>query len=192
MDKDREVALVRRCQNGDRQAMDSLVRLFEKPVFSAAYRMLGNADEASDVSQTAFVKFFENIRRFDPNFRLFSWIYRITVNEALDQLRRRRRFEPLTESAQSDGQFDGQFDGMDGDSSQEAVATSQLCREVQGILMHLQKDHRAVIVLHYFSACSYRQISEILEVPEKTVKSRLFSARRQMKSLLEQHGILSS
>ncbi len=184
MDKDREVALVRRCQEGDRQAMDSLVRLFERPVFSAAYRMLGNADEAADVSQTAFVKFFENVRRFDPNYRLFSWIYRIAVNEALDQLRRRRRFEPLTESAESDA--------LDDDSSQQAVATSQLCREVQGILMHLHEDHRAVIVLHYFSACSYHQISEILEVPEKTVKSRLFSARRQMKNLLEQHGILSS
>lgn len=168
--------------------MDSLVRLFERPVFSAAYRMLGNADEAADVSQTAFVKLFENIRRFDPSFRLFSWIYRITVNETLDQLRRRRRYEPLTESPHSDSQSDV----FDGDSAQEAVATSQLCREVQGILMHLHEDHRAVIVLHYFSACSYHQISEILEVPEKTVKSRLFSARRQMKNLLGQHGILSS
>jgi RNA polymerase sigma-70 factor (ECF subfamily) len=161
--------------------MDALVRQFERPVFNAAYRMLGNADEAADVTQTAFLKVFENIQRFDPNFRLFSWIYRIAVNEAINQLNRRKRFAPYVEAQCEDL-----------DESQDTVSISQLRSEVQAVLMELQPDHRAVIVLRYFTECSYHQIAEILELPEKTIKSRLFTARQHVKCRLKQHGILST
>lgn len=178
MDKDRELALVRDCQKGDRRALDSLVRHFEKPIYNAAFRMLGNMDEAADVTQTAFMRLFENIDRFNPEHRLFSWIYRIAVNEAIDQLKRRNKLQPLDDPA-----------GHDGDVSHESVAASQLSSGVQAVLMELQEDQRALIVLHYFTDCSYRQIASILELPEKTVKSRLFTARKQLKSRLQQHGI---
>lgn len=181
MDKDREIALVKDCQRGDRQALDTLVRHFEKPVFNAAYRMLGNVNEAADVSQTTFMKLFENIERFDPKYRLFSWIYRIALNEAINQLNRRKQLEPLDETPY-----------LDRDVSEESAATSQLCSDVQAVLMELHEDHRTVIVLRYFTECSYRQIGEILALPEKTVKSRLFTARQQMKKQLQFHGIFST
>jgi RNA polymerase sigma-70 factor (ECF subfamily) len=178
MDKDRESALVRDCQRGDRQALDALVRHFEKPVYNAAYRMLGNVDEAADVTQTAFLKLFENIGRFDSSYRLFSWIYRIALNEAINQLNRRSQLEPL-----------GEPPSADGDVLQEGLSAAQLSASVQAVLMNLHEDHRTVIVLHYFTECSYHEIAEILELPVKTVKSRLFTARQQMKSRLQQHGI---
>jgi RNA polymerase sigma-70 factor (ECF subfamily) len=178
MDKDRETALVRDCQRGDRKALDTLVRYFQKPVYNAAYRMLGNVDEAADVTQTAFMKLFENIGHFDPSYRLFSWIYRIALNEAINQLNRRRKLEPLGEPPYPDG-----------DVLQESLAASQLSSEVQAVLMELQDDQRTVIVLRYFTECSYRQIGEILELPEKTVKSRLFTARQQLKDRLQRHGM---
>lgn len=181
MDREREIALVRDCQQGDRQALDTLVRHFEKPVYNAAYRMLGNVDEAADVTQTAFMKLFENIGRFDPNYRLFSWIYRIALNEAITRLNRSRKLQPLEEPPYPDR-----------DVLQESLAASQLCRDVQVVLMELHEDHRSVIVLHYFSECSYRQMAEILELPEKTVKSRLFTARQQLKARLQQHGIFEA
>lgn len=155
--------------------MEALVRRFEKPVYNAAFRMLGNRDDAADVTQTTFLKLFEKIAQFDPNFRLFSWIYRITVNEAIDQLKLRKRRQPAEEAAS-------------GDTSAESLARTQLCRDVQAALMELQEHHRIVIVLRYFSECSYGEIGEILDIPEKTVKSRLFSARQQMKGKLRNHG----
>jgi RNA polymerase sigma-70 factor (ECF subfamily) len=178
MDKDRETALVRDCQRGDRQALDTLVRHFEKPVYNAAYRMLGNVDEAADVTQTAFMKLFENIGRFDSSYRLFSWIYRIALNEAINQLNRRRQLESLEEASFADR-----------DVLQEDLSAAQLSSRVQAVLMDLNEDHRTVIVLRYFTECSYHQIGEILELPVKTVKSRLFTARQQLKSRLQQHGI---
>ncbi len=73
--------------------MEVLVTDNEKPVYNAAYRMLGNRDDAADVTQSAFMKAFENIGAFDPAHRFFSWIYRITINEAIDQLKRRTRMQ---------------------------------------------------------------------------------------------------
>ena len=181
MDKDQEIALVLDAQNGNRKAMDTLVRQLEKPVYNAAYRMLGNPDEAADVTQTTFLKVFQNIDRFDTNRRLFSWTYRIAINEAIDQLKRLKRVEPLEESTPSKDP-----------TPQDNAAASQLSDEVQATLMELQEDHRAVIVLRYFGECSYQDIGEILRLPEKTVKSRLFSARQQMKNKLQEHGVSSS
>ncbi|MDX1461293.1 MAG: sigma-70 family RNA polymerase sigma factor, partial [Xanthomonadales bacterium] len=97
MGKDHDLALLNDCKRGDKQALDSLVRRYERPVYNVAYRMLGNPDEASDVTQTTFLKAFENLDRFNPNYKLFSWIYRIAINESINVLNRRGRTEPLAD-----------------------------------------------------------------------------------------------
>lgn len=181
MDRDQEIEMVRDCQNGDRQAFAKLVKELQKPVYNAAYRMLGNADEAADVAQTTFLKVFENIDRYDPKFRLFSWTYRIAVNTAIDELKKRRRSVPLEQTPDSAAERPA-----------EAVDRARLSDEVQATLMELTDDQRAVIVLRYFSDCSYDDIGRILEIPGKTVKSRLYSARQQMRNKLEAHGVFSS
>lgn len=172
--------LVRECQLGDRQALGALVDEYQKPVFNAVYRMLGNADEAADVTQTAFLKALERIDSFDPNFRFFSWIYRIGLNEAIDRLKRAGRFEPITETATDETP-----------KPPEQVASLQASDQVQAALMEIKEELREVLVLRYFTECSYHQIGEILRLPDKTVKSRLFSARRQLKAQLAQHGFTS-
>ncbi|MDH3339029.1 MAG: sigma-70 family RNA polymerase sigma factor [Gammaproteobacteria bacterium] len=181
MDRDLETKMVMACQKGDRKALDTLVRQLEKPVYNAAFRMLGNPDEAADVTQATFVKVFENIQRFDPGRRLFSWTYRIALNESIDQLRRRKRTQPLADTPRSSS-----------DVPQDNVESSQLRDEVQAALMTLNEEQRAVITLRYFSECNYRDIGAILRLPEKTVKSRLFEARRKMRDKLCQHGVFSS
>lgn len=173
--------MVRDCQRGDRRGLDALVRQYQRPVYNAVFRMLGNADEAADVTQTAFLKALENLDRFDPRYRFFSWIYRIALNEAIDQLKRSKRFEPMLEPPAADS-----------DRPQDEVARSQASVHVQTALMELKEELRAVIILRYFTECSYHQIGEILELPDKTVKSRLFTARQRLKEQLEQHGVLSA
>ncbi len=181
MDRKQEIAMMRDCQEGNRKALDTLVEQLQKPVYNAAYRMLGNADEAADVTQSTFLKVFENIQRYNPQYRPFSWTYRIAMNEAIDQLKRRKRTEPLKHSPKSSA-----------DTPPESVAKSQLCDEVQSALMELTEDHRAVIVLRHFGDCSYQDIGQILGLPEKTVKSRLFTARKQMKNKLQERGVFST
>ncbi|NIM69556.1 MAG: sigma-70 family RNA polymerase sigma factor [Xanthomonadales bacterium] len=181
MHRDHDAELLRDCKKGDRQALGSLVRRYERPVYNAAFRMMGNPDEAADVTQTVFLKAFENLDRYQPKFKFFSWIYRIAINECIDQLNRRNRFEPLDENPEATAR--GPVD---------VAVTGQLGRDIQAVLMALNEDHRSVIVLRHFTELSYREMSEILQIPEKTVKSRLFSARQQMKGRLEEMGILSA
>ena len=140
---------------------------------------IGNRDDAADVTQTVFLKAFEHFDRFDERQRFFSWIYRIAINESIDQIKRRSRQEPLEVNPESGSP-----------RPEEHLASRSVSHHVQQVLMELQEDYRAVIILRHFSEYSYQQISVILEIPEKTVKSRLFTARQLMKARLEQRGIL--
>jgi RNA polymerase sigma-70 factor (ECF subfamily) len=173
MHKDRDAALVNDCKRGDRRALAQLVSQYERPVYNAAYRILGNADDAADITQTVFLKVFEHIGDYDPKFKFFSWIYRISINESLNQVKKRRHQEPLAESQASPWR-----------SPEEHLESENLSDRVQGALMELNGEYRTVVVLKHMSGCSYQQISEILQIPEKTVKSRLYTARQLMKKSL--------
>jgi RNA polymerase sigma-70 factor (ECF subfamily) len=174
----RDQALIERCQSGDRQALEELLGHYEKPVFNASFRILGNPDDAADATQAVFMKTFERLDQYDPKYKFFSWIYRIAVNESINQLKRGRNQQPLDDTEVADTR-----------GPEATVQAGDLSREIQDGLMDLKEDYRTVVVLRHFSECSYRQISEILQIPEKTVKSRLYSARRLMKDALVTRGV---
>ena len=174
----RDQALVERCLRGERKALEELVGQYERPIYNAAYRILGNPDDAADATQVVFMKAFEHLGQYDPKYKFFSWIYRIAVNEAINQLKRGRNQQPLD---------DTEVAGTRGPEAN--VEAGDLYREIQDGLMRLSEDYRTVIVLRHFSECSYQQISEILQIPEKTVKSRLYSARQVMKDTLQSRGV---
>ena len=173
MSKTDDTQLIERCRSGDRQAFEALLVEYEKPVFNAAYRMLNSRDDAQDVTQTVFLKVFENIDQFDPSRRFFSWIYRITLNESINWLRKTNRLEPLT--------YEAAFEGK---GPEQEVESANVAANVQAALMTIKSDYRSVVVLKHFLGCSYMEISQILDVPEKTVKSRLYTARQQLKDAL--------
>ncbi len=173
MNKPDDTKLIEQCIKGDRQAFEALLTQYEKPVFNAAFRMLNNREDASDVTQTVFLKVYENFASYDPSKRFFSWIYRITLNESINWLGKRNRLEPLEREAADDGR-----------STEQQVDSAQVSENVQAALMTIKADYRTVIVLKHFLGCSYVEISDVLEIPEKKVKSRLYSARQQLKDAL--------
>lgn len=179
MGKDRDTALISDCKRGDRNALETLVRRYEKPIYNAAYRMLGNPDDAADITQIAFLKVFENLDRYNPKFKFFSWIYRIAVNESINLLKRRGHQEPFDDKQASNLR-----------DPEAMVDAERLCNCVQEVLMELQEEYRAVIVLRHFTECSYHEIGEILQIPDKTVKSRLYTARQIMKDKLSAKGLV--
>lgn len=151
---------------------------YERPVYNAAYRIVGNPDDAADVTQVVFLKAFEQLDQYKPEFKFFSWIYRIAINESINQIKRNRNHVSLDDREISNVRSPDDF-----------VRAGDISRGIQESLMGLQEDYRTVVVLRHFSECSYRQISEILHIPEKTVKSRLYSARQLMKEKLKGSGI---
>ncbi len=174
MHKDKDAALVKDCKRGDRRAMAQLINQYQQPVFNAAYRILGNLDDAADATQTVFLKVFEHISDYDQKFKFFSWVYRIAINESLNQVKKRRSQESLDDSQVSPWQ-----------GPAEELDSKRLSKRVQDALMLLGDDYRTVVILKHISGCSYQQIGEILQLPEKTVKSRLYSARQLLKKALE-------
>lgn len=165
--------LVRACREGNIGAFEALLARHERSVFNAAYRLLSNREDAKDITQSVFLKAFEKLASYDPSYRFRSWIYRIAVNESLNLLKRSRRVESLVEERVSPGR-----------NPEELFSGNELSRHVQEALMTLTPDYRTVIVLRHFLGCSYQDIAEIVHVPEKTVKSRIYSARRLLRDAL--------
>ena len=176
MDKDNDESLVERCRNGDATALEALVVRYQRPIYNAAFRVLGNTEDASDITQAVFLKVTERLDDYDPQYRFFSWIYRIALNESLNVLRRQGREEPLDDESEPPGP-----ERLD---PERLASEAQVSRRVQGALMSLKIDDRAVLTLRHFSECSYREIGQILDLDEKTVKSRLFEARQRLRELL--------
>jgi RNA polymerase sigma-70 factor (ECF subfamily) len=179
MNEDSDGILVQRCREGDSRAFATLLGRYEKPVFNAALRMLRNPEDARDVAQTVFLKAYEHLADYDPKYRFYSWIYRIALNESINVLNGRKRLVPIA------GDEVDERRGADDDLESEQVG-----HRVQAALMTIKPEYRAVIVLKHFLDMSYEDIGQILELPEKTVKSRLFTGRQLLKDALQTSGIL--
>lgn len=167
-------ALVRRYLEGQGDAASGLVDRYQKRLFNVALRMLGNEQDAEDVTQTVFLNAFLKLRTYDPRYRFFSWIYRMTVNESLNLLKRRKRTVAL------ENEPDIQAPGAAPDRATEVED------RVGKALMLLKPDDRAVVVLRHFVSFSYEEIADVLEVPVRTVKSRLYTARERMRLTLRE------
>lgn len=134
--------------------------------------MLGNVQDAEDVTQTVFCNAFLSMSSYDPKYRFFSWLYRMTINESLNQVKRRKRTVTLDDNS------DIPVREVAADNAVEAED------RVRTALMNLKPDDRAVVVLRHFVSLSYERIAEVLEVPVRTVKSRLFTARERLRLAL--------
>jgi RNA polymerase sigma-70 factor (ECF subfamily) len=163
-----DAAVVARCLRGETAAFAVLVERYERVLFSVALRMLGDAEDARDATQDAFVKVFQRLGDYKPEHRFFSWIYRILTNECLNALRARRPQEPeIPEVAIVSGAL-------------EALELEERRRAVQTAISALPPDYRDVLVLRHFAELSYEEVADTLAIPVKTVKSRLYTARQQL------------
>jgi RNA polymerase sigma-70 factor (ECF subfamily) len=179
MDDNEDLKLVRESRQGSRDSFERLLLRYEKPIFNAAYRILRDYEDAKDVTQIVFLKAFQNLAHFDAKHRFFSWIYRIALNESINLSKSRRRFD-----AAEDNRSEVR------NTPENLLSRKELGAVVEAALMFLEFDYRVVIVLRHFNDCSYEEMGEILELPEKTVKSRLFTARTLLREILSGKGVL--
>jgi RNA polymerase sigma-70 factor (ECF subfamily) len=135
--------------------------------------MVNDYDDAQDITQAVFIKAFENLKNYKPEFRFYSWIYRIMINETLNWKKKNQTYSELDQNIVSSSK-----------NPEEQFLSNRLSEKVQDAVADLMIDHRVVIVLKHFVALPYSDISYILDIPEKTVKSRLFSARQKLSVIL--------
>jgi RNA polymerase sigma-70 factor, ECF subfamily len=177
VENDPDRALVERWRNGDRAAFTELVIRYQRPIYNAAFWVLRKAEDANDVTQSVFLKVAERLDDYDGQYRFFSWIYRIAVNESLNLLRRNGRDDALDDEIE--------IPGAESANPEWQISEAQRSRRIQGALMTMTTNDRMVLTLRHFSECSYQEIGQILDLDEKTVKSRLFEARQRLRYLLK-------
>jgi RNA polymerase sigma-70 factor (ECF subfamily) len=173
MKDEQDLELVQQCLHGNQKAFEAIVDKYQKPVFNVALRILNNFYEAQDITQDVFIKAYNNLPKFNQKYKLFSWLYRIAINEALNLQSSHKRNEPLNEQIVSNLQ-----------TPEDVFNDKQTHQAVNEAINTLTRDYKTVVILKHLQGFSYTQIGEILGIPEKTVKSRLFTARQQLKDIL--------
>lgn len=177
---------MRDARAGDADAFDCLVQAHYRSVYNTAYRMLRKPSAASDATQATFVRVWEALSSFRGDASFSTWIYRITMNVCLDELRRRKK-EPLSLTEEDDdGGPAGERDMPDlSDEPASSAEQRELQELVHEAIGRLSEDFRAVIVLYDLQGLSYQEISDALEIPLGTVKSRLNRARKALREEME-------
>ena len=183
-----EVAFVDRLQVGSDEAFETLIGLYQAPIYNVAYRILGDASEASDAVQETFMKIFKGIKTFRGESGLKTWIYRIAISESLNRQRWWKRWRHHAPVSIDDTFPNGArlVEVTDSRPTPEsACAQMEMEREVQRALNGLSFEHRVAVVLRDIEGLSYEEIAETLGLSLGTVKSRLWRARSEMKTKLE-------
>ena len=181
-DDDREA--VRRVQAGDTDAFEPLVEKYKRKVFRLAYQVLRDQEEALDTAQEAFVKAFRALPGFKGDSAFYTWLFRITMNVALDR-RRQRAARTKSLGAGDVPPEEWERTAVSTDPDPEDVATSAERRaRIQKGLDSLSEPHRAIIILSDIEGLQYREIAEVLGIPMGTVMSRLHHARKRLREVL--------
>ncbi len=177
-----EMELVGRAREGDPDAFTALVVRYQDRIYTLAYRMVGNAEDAADVAQDTFLAAWEGLSRFRGESALYTWLYRIAVNKALG----RRRGSSTVRTFSSDVDPSPLEFAVDRSLAPEELAqTRERSVLVQEAIAALESELKAVVVLKDVEGMEYEEIAEILSIPLGTVKSRLHRARLSLRQSLQ-------
>ena len=171
--------VVKEVLTGNIQAFGIIIKKYQNPIFNLAMRMVKDYDDAKDITQNTFIKAYNKLTSFDNDQVFFSWIYRIAVNESLNSIKSKKSFNYLDDEKFSIS-----------DSPDDSFVRNELYKSVNDAILELSPEYRTVIILKHLNGLSYQEISEITGITEEKVKSRLFTARKRLKDLLEKNSEL--
>ncbi len=186
---DEDAAYVLLCQKGDTNAFEVLVERHQKRMLNLAYRIVGDYDEACDVVQEAFLSAYSALRSFRREAKFSTWLYGIVVNQARNRIRQaegrsRHESRSLDDPIEvKDGNRQRELPDC-GESADEQLEKKEIEARVQMCIRTLETEYREVLVLRDIQGFSYEEICSMLNLPEGTVKARLFRARSALKDCL--------
>jgi RNA polymerase sigma-70 factor (ECF subfamily) len=187
--EDEDIEYVRACQKGDADAFETLVERHQKKMLNIAYRMLGDYDDACDVTQEAFIAAYKAIKKFKGEAKFSTWLYRIVINYAKNHLKKRKSIETREGISIDDSEkikekgvlFSSETIGANPGTQMEKREREE---QVQKCISTLDEEFKEVLVLRDIQGFSYEEICAILKIPDGTVKSRLSRARGVLKDCL--------
>ena len=188
--REEEQLLVDRCRQGDRESFGQLMRLHERQIFNFTYRMLGDEEEAEDLTQDIFIAAFKGIRKFRGEAKFSTWLYRIALNQTRNRIKylsRRDFFAKQNRRAQHKEESPWENPEFLADSAptpEQWTLTKSMAAQVQECLNQIPPQARQILVLRDVQGFSYEELSEMLSLNPGTVKSRLHRARSALQQRL--------
>lgn len=186
MDEMDEQLLIKQVQNGDDSAYKHLVEKWHARIYRFAYRFFADEDDARDITQKTFIKTYQNVSALKNPEKFSAWIYRIANNLCLDELKRagRRKSTSLEAYMEQSAEIEGDTPAPDTELQNKELGTI-----LQKALLTLPDEQRTVIILKEYEGLKFREIADILEEPESTVKSRLYYGLKSTRRVLNNWNI---
>ena len=189
MISDIDDAIIKSVLEGDVNAFEQLVTKYEKTVYNLALRMTGNAEDAADMMQEAFLKAYRSLKNFRGDSKFSVWLYRIVSNVCLDFLRSKSRKPTVSLTAENDEGEETEIEVADLAPNPEECLMSSLTKDaINRGLKALPPEQREILLLREVSGLSYEEISEALGLELSTVKTRIFRGRKRLAAFLINDG----
>ena len=176
-----DAVLVRKAQQGDMDAFESLVRKYQQRVYALCRRLTGAHQSADDLAQETFIKAYFALARFDAQWPLYPWLRKIALNSGFNYLKARSRERPLEEGSLGARRMPL---AAPADDPEERLERAEFQAKLERAVASLPSDQRSVFILRFHEDMSYEEISRTLDLPIGTVMSRLNRARQKLKGLL--------
>lgn len=178
-------------RQGDQEAFERLVRAYEKRVFALTLRMCGNAEDAAEAAQEAFLAVWQGLKFFRGEASFSTWLYRLASNACVDLLRREGRHRAAAGPSLNDEELD--LAAADpAPTPQEAAERAELRQQIEAGLQQLSLEYRQVLVLREMHQLSYEEIGQTLNLDPGTVKSRISRGRKRLRKILLENGNFSA
>lgn len=175
-----ELELIQRSLQGDKNAWGEIVKRYKVAVFGVALGILRRPADAEDAAQDAFIKAYQGLHTFQLDKRFSTWMFAITANVCKNKLRRERLFAPLKYLTRL----------SKGNDPAQQLAQEERAQLMRSTLDQLSTKYRMPLVLRYYADLEYKEIADMLRLPEGTVKTRIHRAKSELKKLLERKGVI--
>jgi RNA polymerase sigma-70 factor, ECF subfamily len=173
-----DLELVKRVQSGDKTAFDVLVRKYQHRIGAVIGRFVHDYAESQDIAQETFIRAYRALNNFRGDAQFYTWLYRIAVNTAKNHLVSMKRRPPTSDVDADDAEhFEGAYRMHDSDTPEHELLREEIARTVSEVVAALPEELRQAITLREMEGLSYEEISETMDCPIGTVRSRIFRAR---------------
>lgn len=184
--------LIKGALKGNTDAFESIVYKYEKMIYSLAYRMFNNKEDAADITQEVFIKLYKSLDRVSDRPNLKAWLYRVAYNTSIDEIRRRKGAEILSSDEELTDRGESYISTIKSDAPtpEENTVSKEKSEILINALNSLGENHRQLLILRDISCLSYNEIAEITDKSLGTVKSGISRARKSLRDILEKNGEL--